>query len=135
MHGGALGAGLLALGALGEVGVHVGVERGQVRFAADLGGEVREVRGRQQRQLLRDGEELIVVARPQLARPHGEADRALHRARELREVVLLKEHLVADATPQGAIASPRSARPHGGAIAAVDLGEQRGLLDGVGLGL
>jgi hypothetical protein len=137
LNGGAVGVRLLAPCQLAAVAVDRGLERRQIRRGA---GDLVCVVGRcawwQSFDLLRDAEQLIVVSGRAI--PDGDAgvDQRLDLVGQVREVLVLEQHLVADRAPQvcfaglvdGDLAVGRGAARE--VVAAIDLGQERSPLAG-----
>jgi len=125
---------------LGEVVVDGRLEFLEVRRAGgDLARVVCRLALGHPVELLRDAEQLVVVGGRELAALGAEPDQLLHVLGQVRDVLVLKQHLVADRIPQRLVrrlagldlgAVRRAGR---GVIAPIDLLHQGRLLIGAGL--
>jgi hypothetical protein len=93
----ALGLGLFARGELAAIAVDRRLERREIRGGAgDLARIIRRGSRRKRLDLLRDTEQLIVVRRGEVSALDADVDQRLDLVRQVREVVVLEQDLVAN---------------------------------------
>jgi hypothetical protein len=126
----AVRVGVLVLAQIGPVALEVCVEARQI--GRRRGPLARIVSGRTRRQgaeLPRDGEQPIVFSGREVASLDAGPDQRLRELRQTRDMLILKQNLIADRAPQLrlAVITRRGLITSGGAVAPIDLGDDRAL--------